>query len=47
MVAVHLATVGFATMGGMHDAVGTAFKLPIDQYLEELMRSVIKGARLR
>lgn len=44
-VAVHMAAIGFGTMAGMLDAVGTTFKLPMQAYLDQLMDAVTRGAR--
>ena len=45
VVAVHIAAIGFATMAGMLDAVGTSFKSPMEDYLEELLRPLLRGAQ--
>lgn len=46
-VAVHMAAIGFGTMAGTLDAVGTSFKLPVQTYLDQLLDVVTRGARLR
>jgi AcrR family transcriptional regulator len=44
-VAVHLATLGFVTMAGTLEVSSDAMKLPLDDYAEELIALVIRGAR--
>jgi AcrR family transcriptional regulator len=44
VVAVHLAALGFATMAGTLEAVGTSFRQPLEAYLDTLLDAVVRGA---